>query len=131
MAGWRLYLRHSVELGLLVLNLLLDELFFLLAQIHLVHLDHQLVPRLFLLDFLGLLPCVLRLDVSLDALGTLSRAVRWLNLLARCRLLLLCRGLLLLLSLSILLGPINKQRWRGPPSTRSAQRCTLNTALEV
>ena len=34
------YLRHAVQLCLLVLDLLFDELFFLLAQIHLIHLDH-------------------------------------------------------------------------------------------
>ena len=84
-----------------MLDLLFDELFFLLAQIHLVHLNHQLVPSLFLLDLFGLLARILRLNVGLDALGTLPCAVRWLYLLSCCRWLLLgSRLLLLLLSLS-------------------------------
>ena len=91
------YLRHAVQLCLLVLDLLFDELFFLLAQIHLIHLDHQLVPSLFLLDLFGLLARILRLDIGLDTLSTLSCAVRWLYLLTCGRWLLLSSRLLLLL----------------------------------
>ena len=94
------YLRHAVQLCLLVLDLLFDELFFLLAEVHLVHFNHQLVPSLFLLDLFGLLARILRLDIGLDTLSTLSCAVRWLYLLSCGRWLLLgSRLLLLLLSL--------------------------------
>ena len=80
-------LRHAVQLSLFVLDLLLNQILFLLAQIHLIHLDHKLVPGLLLLDLFSLLLRVLRLNVSLDALSPFAGAIRWLYLLARCRLL--------------------------------------------
>ena len=72
---WIVYLRHSVKLRLFVLDFLLYKLFFLLAQIHLVHLDHQFVPCLFFFDFFCLLLGVFRLDVRFDSLSTLASAI--------------------------------------------------------
>ena len=65
-----------------MLDLLLDQLLLLLAQVHLVHFLHQFVPGLFLFDFFGLLPSVFGLNIGLDSLSPLSCAIRWLYLLA-------------------------------------------------
>ena len=85
-----------------MLYLLLDQLFLLLAQVHLIHFDHELVPCFFLLDFLVFLLGVFGLDVGLDALGPFASAVGGLYLLAyrgwlRLLLLLLGSGLRMLL----------------------------------
>ena len=76
------YLRHAIKLGLFVLDLLLDELFLLLAQVHLVHLDHELVPSLFLFDLLIFLTGILRFNIGFDTFGPLSCTVSWLYLLS-------------------------------------------------
>ena len=64
-----------------MLDLLFYELFLLLAQVHLVHLDHEFVPSLFLFNLFVLLASVLRLNVRFDTFGSLSRTIRWLYLL--------------------------------------------------
>lgn len=66
------YLRHAVELGLLVLQLLLYVFFLGLSELHFIHLRKKLVPGLFLLSLLGLLLGILRFYVGLDALGPLT-----------------------------------------------------------
>ena len=109
------YLRHAIKLGLFVLYFLLYELFFLFAQVHLVHFDHELVPSLLLFNLFVLLPRVLRLNVGFNTFGTLSCTISWLDLLASCcgLLLLGCSLLLVLLLLRLagmLLHPIIKRK---------------------
>ena len=87
---------HAVQFSLFVLNFLLNKFFLLLAQVHLFHLNHELVPGLFLFHLLSLLLRILGLDVGLDTLSTLFRAVRWFDLRPRLRLLLLLLVLLFL-----------------------------------
>ena len=105
-----------------MLNLLLNQLFLLLTQVHLVHFNHQLVPCFLLLDFFVFLARIFRLDIGLDTLSTLPRTIGWLDLLTGCgdRLLLSSRCLLLCLLLlrlagMLLLNPIKglkARRWR-------------------
>ena len=87
--------RHTIEFGLFVLNFLLNELFLLLAQVHLLHLYHKLVPRFLLLHLFIFLLRILRLNVGFHTLGTLLRTIRWFELLSGLRLLLLLLVLLL------------------------------------
>ena len=110
------YLRHAIELGLLVLYFLLYELFLLFTQVHLVHFDHEFVPSLFLFYLLVLLPGILGLNVGFDTFSSLPCTISWLDLLASrsYRLLLLSGSLLLVLLLlrlaGMLLHPIKRQR---------------------
>ena len=80
-----------------MLDLLLDELFLLLAQVHLVHFDHELVPSLLLFNLFVLLTGVFGFNIGFDTFGSLSCAIGWLYLLAGggrlSRLLLLLLGL--------------------------------------
>ena len=98
-----------------MLNFLLDELFFLFAQVHLVHFDHELVPGFLLLNLFILLPRILGLNVGFNTFSTLSCTISWLDLLASCcgLLLLGCSLLLVLLLLRLagmLLHPIKKPK---------------------
>ena len=122
-----------------MLYLLFDEFLLLLTEVHLVHLDHELVPGLFLLDFLGLLLGVLRLDVGLHAFCPLSSAVGWLlmlssrlgrlGLLSSCLLsgLLVGIGWLLRLPTFIyLLSVHHSVRWVGSGGMKQMWGCYLN-----
>ena len=119
------YLRHAIKLGLFVLYFLLDELFFLFAQVHLVHFDHELVPGFLLLNLFILLPRILGLNVGFNTFSTLSCTISWLDLLASCSGLLLlgCSLLLVLLLLRLagmLLHPIKKPKtWVSNHVTQS------------
>ena len=119
------YLRHAIKLGLFVLYFLLYELFFLFAQVHLVHFDHELVPGLLLLNLFILLPRILGLNVGFNTFSTLSCTISWLDLLASCSGLLLlgCSLLLVLLLLRLagmLLHPIKKPKtWVSIHDTQS------------
>ena len=99
----KFHLRHPIQLCFFMLDFLFNELFLLFTQVHLVHLDHEFVPSLLLLNLFVLLPSILRLYISFDTFSALSRAISWLYLLTcGCDRLLLGSCILLLLSLLLL-----------------------------